>query len=140
MQTIELQALKSINGNIKYSAILDGKVIATRTSKRTYVAALVYEGQSTINNGIGRADLIEAAVRKNPGAQYLAVIPNIGAAGDIYPAGTVVEVTERLHGHRFEIGQPVTLGAYISKSKSYPAKAVDGVGGYLQANEFKTLK
>lgn len=73
MQTIELQALKSINGNIAYKAILDGKVIATRTSKRTYVAALVGEGvQDTY---IGRADLIEAAVRKNPGAQYLAVIP-----------------------------------------------------------------
>lgn len=74
MQTIELQSLKSINGNIAYKAILDGKVIATRTSKRTYVAALLtYDGYAL--TFIGRADLIEGAVRKNPDARYLALIP-----------------------------------------------------------------
>lgn len=73
MQTIELQVITLKNGKFKYSAVLDGKVIATRTSNRTYVAALVGEGvQDTY---IGRADLIEAAVRKNPDAQYLALIP-----------------------------------------------------------------
>lgn len=72
MQVIKLEVITLGNGSFKYQAIKDGKVIATRTSKRGYVAALIYEGRNTINNGIGRYDLIEGAVKRTPNADYLA--------------------------------------------------------------------
>ena len=72
MQVIKLEVITLGNGSFKYQAIKDGKVIATRTSKRGYVAALIYEGTHTIKNGIGRYDLIDGALKGTPNADYLA--------------------------------------------------------------------
>lgn len=74
MQTIDLQVITLKNGKFQYSAVLDGKVIATRTSNRTYVAALLADNGYAFTY-IGRPDLIDGAVRKNPDAKYFAVIP-----------------------------------------------------------------
>lgn len=90
MQVIKLEVITLGNGSFKYQAIKDGKVIATRTSKRGYVAALIYEGNPTIKNGIGRYDLIDGALKGTPNADYLARLDFQEAPVNDTPAGPFV--------------------------------------------------
>lgn len=75
MLNIELSRKLKNGGKFLYEAVLNGKVISSRTSDRTYVAAIIYTDNSGTDTFIGRPDLIDAAVRKNPNANYLAILP-----------------------------------------------------------------
>lgn len=70
---IQLRETEKKDGYL-YEAIKDGQVIATRKSVRPYVAALVHENSNRIANGVGRMDLLDAAIRKCcPHPSYIAL-------------------------------------------------------------------
>lgn len=140
MQTIELQVNTLKNGKFHYSAVLDGKVIATRTSNRVYVAALLADNGYALTY-IGRPDLIDGAIRKNPEAKYFAVISESKTPvnNETHPRGTKVKVVERLTGHPFEVGQTVSLGKYLGSGKCYLAEDDRGLTGFVHISEFETL-
>lgn len=71
LPVIELRETKKKTGFF-YEAVKDGVVIATRNSVRHYVAALIYENDHKIASGVGRMDLLPAALKNKP-CHYIAI-------------------------------------------------------------------